>query len=99
MKNIMIKVCGMRDVENIRSVAELGVDMIGFVFWKDSPRYVSMMSSGAGIMPDYAGDNGRCVNGGVKKVGVFVDGMPQDIVTRVYNYGLTTCSCTAVKVR
>lgn len=88
MKNIMIKVCGMRDVENIRSVAELGVDMIGFVFWKDSPRYVSMMSSGAGIMPDYAGDNGRCVNGGVKKVGVFVDGMPQDIVTRVYNYGL-----------
>ena len=44
MKNIMIKVCGMRDVENIRAVAALGVDMIGFVFWKDSPRYVSMMS-------------------------------------------------------
>ena len=25
MKNIMIKVCGMRDVENIRAVAALGV--------------------------------------------------------------------------
>lgn len=88
MKNIMIKVCGMRDVENIRAVAALGVDMIGFVFWKDSPRYVSMMSSEAGIMPDYAGDNGCCVGGSVKKAGVFVDDMPQNIVTRVYNYGL-----------
>lgn len=88
MKNIMIKVCGMRDVENIRAVAALGVDMIGFVFWKDSPRYVSMMSSEAGIMPDYAGDNVRSVGSGIKKVGVFVDDMPQNIVTRVYNYGL-----------
>lgn len=88
MKNIMIKVCGMRDVENIRAVAALGVDMIGFVFWKDSPRYVSMMSSEAGIMPDYAGDNVRSVGSGIKKVGVFVDDMTQNIVTRVYNYGL-----------
>lgn len=99
MKDIKIKVCGMRDAENIRSVAALGVDMMGFVFWKESPRYVSMVSSGAGIMPDYAsrdqalatGSAEKCDEGiecSVAKVGVFVDDMPQNIVTRVYNYGL-----------
>lgn len=36
-----IKVCGMRDAENIRAVERLGIDMMGFICWERSPRYVS----------------------------------------------------------
>lgn len=38
---MMIKVCGMRDAENIREVECLGIDMMGFICWERSPRYVS----------------------------------------------------------
>lgn len=94
---MIIKVCGMREPENVRDVENLGVDMIGFIFCADSERYVSMVSSNAGIIPDYAygrqnGDEATAC-GAVQKskphrVGVFVDDMPQNIVTRIYNYNL-----------
>ena len=32
----MIKVCGMREVENIREVKALGIDLMGFIFWLTS---------------------------------------------------------------
>ena len=51
---MVIKVCGMRDARNIREVSQLGVDMIGMIFYPKSPRYVEMQSSHAGIIPDYA---------------------------------------------
>ena len=56
---MIIKVCGMRDAENIREVAALGVDMMGFVFWPESPRFVRMVSSQAGIIPDYSEERFR----------------------------------------
>uniref|UniRef100_UPI0040251614 phosphoribosylanthranilate isomerase n=1 Tax=Prevotella sp. TaxID=59823 RepID=UPI0040251614 len=81
---MIIKVCGMRDADNIRDISALGVDMIGLIFYPPSPRYVQQFSSGAGIIPDYAPDMGKTP----LRVGVFVDEMPQNIVTRVYNYKL-----------
>ena len=36
----VIKVCGMREAENIRAVEALGIDWMGFIFWKASRRYV-----------------------------------------------------------
>ena len=47
-----VKVCGMRDGENIRQVSKLGVDYIGMIFWEKSPRNVTMIPSHAGIIPD-----------------------------------------------
>ncbi|MBQ7471701.1 MAG: phosphoribosylanthranilate isomerase [Prevotella sp.] len=89
---MIIKVCGMRDAENIRAVSELDIDLLGFIFWPESPRYVGMVSSQTGMMPDYShlertGDNESGTQA-VRRVGVFVDDMPQNIVTRVYNYQL-----------
>nr|WP_302198130.1 phosphoribosylanthranilate isomerase [uncultured Prevotella sp.] len=81
---MIIKVCGMRDADNIRDISALGVDLIGLIFYPPSPRYVQQFSSGAGIIPDYAPDMGKTP----LRVGVFVDDMPQNIVTRVYNYKL-----------
>ncbi len=90
----------MRDADNIREVSQLGVDMIGFIFYPKSPRYVQMLSSKAGIIPDYSEERiRRATNKETvsdrevsarrpQRVGVFVDDMPQNIVTRVYNYSL-----------
>ena len=39
---MMIKVCGMRETDNIRVVEALGIDMMGFIFWPKSSRYVSL---------------------------------------------------------
>lgn len=92
---MIIKVCGMRDAKNIQEVAELGIDLMGFIFYPKSPRYVQMISSQAGIIPDYSEERFRSVAYGerpsavgVQRVGVFVDEMPQSIITRVYNYKL-----------
>lgn len=88
-----IKVCGMREPENIHAVEQLGVDMIGFIFWPDSPRYVQQIRSRAGIIPDYTSlqderKSGQAEAKRAQRVGVFVDDMPQSIVTRVFNYHL-----------
>ncbi len=85
---MLIKVCGMRDADNIHAVEQLGVDMIGFVFDSRSPRYVEMRSSRAGILPDYAAENFASNHFAPSRVGVFVDEMPQNIITRVYNFSL-----------
>ena len=92
----------MRDAQNIREVSQLGVDMIGMIFYPKSPRYVEMQSSHAGIIPDYAKEDigasntSEDISGNSSKessktparVGVFVDDMVQNIVTRVVNYHL-----------
>ena len=94
---LLIKVCGMRDADNIADVAQLDIDLMGFIFWPRSPRYVKMISSRAGFMPDYSEERLRRASDptasqaaavGPARVGVFVDEMPQTIVTHVYNYRL-----------
>ncbi len=55
----LIKVCGMRDAENIRKAEALGINLMGFIFWPKSSRFVSKR-------PEYLPSK-------VKRVGVFVD--------------------------
>lgn len=70
---MMIKVCGMRDAQNIREVDALGVDMIGFIFWPGSKRYCAKK-------PDYLPN--------AKRVGVFVNAAISEIVEKVREYDL-----------
>ena len=88
MDKMIIKVCGMRDGENIRQVVELGVDFIGMIFWNRSPRNVTMIPTHAGIIPDRANVQSSMFKTQCKRVGVFVDEMPQNIITRVVNFEL-----------
>ena len=90
MKRIkhIVKVCGLRDSENIRQVAALDVDWIGMIFWEKSPRNVTMIPSHAGIIPDRASLSPLATNNSPLKVGVFVDEMAQNIITRVVNFQL-----------
>lgn len=57
----LIKVCGMRDTANIKAVAELAPDFMGFIFYRKSPRYVGEDF----ILPELPAL--------IRKVGVFVN--------------------------
>lgn len=85
-----IKVCGMRDPENIHAVKELGIDFLGLIFWPKSSRYVKDITVRAGNIPDIPIELG--MNNGHERqpatVGVFVNEMPQTVVTHAYNYKL-----------
>lgn len=37
---MIVKVCGMRQPDNIREMAESGVNWMGFIFYERSPRYI-----------------------------------------------------------
>ena len=78
----------MRDGANIAEVGALGVDYIGMIFWEGSPRNVTMIPTRAGIIPDRANEQLATISEQYKRVGVFVDEMPQSIVTRVVNFQL-----------
>lgn len=82
---LQIKVCGMREPENIRALNALDVDMMGLIFYPKSPRYVRSIPVSAGIVPDRAAS---LLRPKAKFVGVFVNEMPQTVVTHAYNYRL-----------
>ena len=63
----------MRDGRNIRDVEALHPDMMGFMFWTGSKRYVSSK-------PDYLPDMCR--------VGVFVNPEPEYVQVKAAEYGL-----------
>lgn len=88
----LVKVCGMRSPDNIRAVAQLPVDMMGFIFYPQSSRYVGMTTSHTGLLPDRADEAlGEVMSGGerhIRKVGVFVDATVQDIITRIVGFRL-----------
>lgn len=71
---MLIKVCGMRESGNIRAVESLGIDMMGFIFYPGSPRYVAEKPA---YLPD-----------GCSRVGVFVDETPEAVVRTAREYGL-----------
>ena len=38
MKNVKLKICGMKHPENIQEIASLEPDYLGFIFWDQSVR-------------------------------------------------------------
>lgn len=73
-RTMLVKVCGMREAQNIREVEALGIDLMGLIFWPRSSRYVSER-------PDYLPT--QC-----KRVGVFVDEAVPQVVDTVDSYAL-----------
>ncbi|MCG8182669.1 phosphoribosylanthranilate isomerase [Tenacibaculum piscium] len=69
-----LKVCGMKYVENIQQVAALQPDYLGFIFYEKSKRNFE------GIIPDLPKE--------IKKVGVFVNEIPEIVVSLTEEYGL-----------
>ncbi len=77
VSGVKVKVCGMRDAENIREVAALHPDYMGFIFYESSPRYV-------GLHFKVPGD----LDSSISKVGVFVNHSASFIKETITNYHL-----------
>lgn len=71
---MIVKVCGMRQPENIRAVEQLGIDWMGFIFYAKSSRFVAEVPV---YLPTQA-----------KRVGVFVDSPLAYIQQQVQAFGL-----------
>jgi phosphoribosylanthranilate isomerase len=71
MNKIKLKVCGMREPENIRDVAALAPDFMGFIFYAKSPRYVGEDFT----LP-------KNLSNEVKRVGVFVNEDAVEIIKK-----------------
>lgn len=71
---MIVKVCGMRDGDNIREVEQLSIDWMGFIFYPKSSRYVSEVPA---YLPT------KC-----KRVGVFVDASADEITKKIHDFSL-----------
>lgn len=78
---MLIKVCGMREPENIRRVAEAGADWMGFIFYARSPRFAESLS------PDEISRE-RTVREPPVRIGVFVDATPEYMMEMGNKYAL-----------
>ena len=69
-----LKVCGMRQTENVAALASLQPDYMGFIFWEPSKRYCATVPTD---IPKQ-----------IKKVGVFVNETTEQIKSKVKLFGL-----------
>ena len=78
--DLKIKICGITDLEDALAAAEAGADAIGFMFYKPSPRYVSIERAEAIAreLPPF-----------VMRVGVFVDAEPELVRSAISRCGLS----------
>jgi phosphoribosylanthranilate isomerase len=77
-KVMKIKVCGMRDADNIAAVARLAPDYMGFIFYERSPRFAG------GLPPEALGT----LLPGTLRVGVFVNAARDYISAQAARYRL-----------
>lgn len=76
--NVLIKVCGMREPDNIRDILTLYPDFLGLIFYPKSSRYVTSPTIINNIR---FGQN-------IKKTGVFVNATEDEIMQKVKLYEL-----------
>jgi len=76
---LLVKICGIRSLEDARFAVESGADAIGFVFWYMSPRRVE---------PEQAAAIAAELPESVLRVGVFVDAPREEIERTAEQVGL-----------
>jgi hypothetical protein len=74
---MFVKICGVRTLEDALWAAEAGADAIGFNFWPQSKRYLSI---------EEAGRIAKKVPARVTTVGVFVDASEAEVL-RAFQHG------------
>ena len=85
-----LKVCGMRELENISALSELDPNYIGFIFWSESSRFVDKKTPP--------------LDKKIIKTGVFVDANFDYILTKIKDHQLDAVqlhgqeSCSYCKV-
>lgn len=76
---VNIKVCGMRKAENVKAVAALSIDMMGFIFYENSPRNVDLEDSDLKMTLEHLE---------IERVGVFVNAEIPFVLEKVGSYHL-----------
>lgn len=76
-EKIAVKICGMRDVENIRMVGSFLPDYMGFIFYPESPRFVGDDFTVPEDLPE-----------SIHRVGVFVNETTDNMLARARHAGL-----------
>ena len=79
MNKLFVKICGITRPQDAELAAGLGASALGFVFWPNSPRYVSAQT--VKVMT-------ANVPAGVLKVGVFVDQPVADVARMMDEAGV-----------
>lgn len=77
---MIIKVCGMREPQNIREVAALAINWIGFIFYERSKRFVERCPTEQQVT-----DSEQL---SPKKVGVFVNATIESMMEKASAYKL-----------
>jgi phosphoribosylanthranilate isomerase len=71
---MIVKVCGMNDIDNLNAIAAYQPDYFGFIFYSKSKRNCTL-----GEIPEFSN---------TKKIGVFVDDSVDFIISRLLKYNL-----------
>ncbi len=83
---MQVKICGMRVPENIQDLAQLRIDMIGYIFYEKSKRFVEQDGIVESLsLPIYDNTSRQAI----PKVGVFVNAEIGYIVAKAKTYNLT----------
>ncbi len=77
--SVKVKICGITSVADGLAAAEAGADMIGLMFYEQSPRYVTLAA---------AAEIARAVPPFVMKVGVFVNAPEEFVIRAIAECGL-----------
>lgn len=81
---VYVKICGITNVEDAGVAVEAGADLLGFIFYPASPRYVAPGVVAEIVKALRAGSAAR----GVRTVGVFVDTKPAEMRATLEATGL-----------
>jgi phosphoribosylanthranilate isomerase len=76
---MLIKICGLKIPSNIIELATLNIDMMGFIFYEKSPRFV-----GEHFDKNFM----QSLPKSIRKVGVFVDEDEKMVLQKIEDYGL-----------
>ncbi len=79
---MIIKVCGMKQPENIRGLLQLPIDLMGLIFYKKSKRY-----AGSDEVRQWL-EQHEALFENVGKVGVFVNAEVDEILNHIHDYQL-----------
>ena len=74
-----IKVCGITSMKQLKQLDGLDIDYAGFIFYKDSPRYIGDKISKKEL---------KSADFDIKRVGVFVNPEMIDVLDAIDEYGL-----------